>query len=374
LDNTDQKKIFFVDDNTANLMIGKKALIGKYHVFTIPSGPKLFELLEKVYPDLILLDIEMPDMSGFDVIKRLKADPELADIPVVFLTAKNDALNEIEGLSYGAIDYILKPFSPPILLKRIENHMTMIEQKEELNAQKEFLKNYNQILRTEVEKQTERVVELQNSVLRTMSELVEYRDDITGGHIERTQEYLRVLLTELISKNIYTDITHTWKLKFLLQSSQLHDVGKIAIGDAILKKPGKLTIEEFNIMKTHTTFGERVIERIEENTSERDFLGHAKIFASTHHEKWDGSGYPKGLKYEEIPLQGRLMAIADVYDALVSSRPYKKPFSHSDACDIIIDGKGKHFDPVLVEVFLKKQKEFKEILESAASDKKYVTI
>jgi putative two-component system response regulator len=374
LDNTDQKKIFFVDDNTANLMIGKKALIGKYHVFTIPSGTKLFELLEKVHPDLILLDIEMPEMSGFDVIKRLKADPELADIPVVFLTAKNDALNEIEGLSYGAIDYILKPFSPPILLKRIENHMIMIEQKEELNSQKEFLKNYNQILRTEVEKQTERVVELQNSVLRTMSELVEYRDDITGGHIERTQEYLRVLLTELISKNIYNDITHTWKLKFLLQSSQLHDVGKIAIGDAILKKPGKLTTEEFNIMKTHTTFGERVIERIEENTSERDFLGHAKIFASTHHEKWDGSGYPKGLKYEDIPLQGRLMAIADVYDALVSSRPYKKPFSHSDACDIIVDGKGKHFDPILVEVFLRKQKDFKEILENAAAEKKYVTI
>ncbi|GHU55659.1 response regulator [Clostridia bacterium] len=371
-DSENLKKIALVDDNTANLTIGKKTLIGKYHVFTVPSGAKLFELIEKVKLDLILLDIEMPDMNGFDVIKRLKADPELAEIPVIFLTAKNDPLNEIEGLSYGAIDYILKPFSPPILLKRIENHIVMIEQKNELNSQKEFLKNYNQNLRNEIEKQTERVFELQNSVLRTMSELVEYRDDITGGHIERTQEYLKILLMELIRKNIYSGVVVGWKLNFLLQSSQLHDVGKIAIGDAILKKPGKLTNEEFNIMKTHTTFGEKVIERIEENTTERDFLGHAKIFAATHHEKWDGTGYPKGLKFEEIPLQGRLMAIADVYDALVSSRPYKKPFSHADACDIIVDGKGKHFDPVLVDLFLNKEKEFRIVLEENMENKKHV--
>jgi putative two-component system response regulator len=363
MDSSNLKKIVLVDDNMANLTIGKKTLIGKYHVFTVPSGTKLFQLLEKVIPDLILLDIEMPDMSGYDIIKKLKADPEYMAIPVIFLTAKNDPLNEIEGLSYGAIDYILKPFSPPILLKRIESHLIMEEQKAELNEQKEFLRNYNQNLRLEVEKQTERVYELQNSVLQTMAELVEYRDDVTGGHIERTQEYLKILLLELIKRGIYAETVDSWNLKFLLQSSQLHDVGKIAIGDAILKKPGKLTPEEFNIMKTHTTFGEKVIERIEKNTSERDFLGHAKIFAGTHHEKWDGSGYPRGLSFDAIPLQGRMMAIADVYDALVSARPYKKPFSHPDACDIIIDGKGKHFDPILVDLFIDKEKEFEEILQ-----------
>ncbi|MDR0917642.1 MAG: response regulator [Oscillospiraceae bacterium] len=367
MDNTNLKKIALVDDNIANLTIGKKTLIGKYHVFTVPSGEKLFQLFEKIKPDLILLDIEMPGMNGYDVIKRLKADPETEEIPVIFLTGKNDPLNEIEGLSYGAIDYILKPFSPPILLKRIENHMIMIQQRIELNDQKEFLKNYNQNLRAEIEKQTERVLELQNSVLRTMSELVEYRDDVTGGHIERTQEYLKILLMELVRKDIYSHITSSWKLTFLLQSSQLHDVGKISISDSILKKAGKLTTEEFNIMKTHTTFGEKVIERIEENTAGQDFLSHAKIFAGTHHEKWDGSGYPRGLQADEIPLQGRLMAIADVYDALVSTRPYKKPFSHSDACDIIVDGKGKHFDPILVDLFISKENDFRQVLEYVAT-------
>jgi putative two-component system response regulator len=306
----------------------------------------------------------MPEMNGYDIIKLLKSNPATEDIPVIFLTGKNDPLSEVEGLSYGAIDYILKPFSPPILLKRIENHLLMIEQKDELTQQRERLQRFNLNLRNEVDKQTHRVFELQNAVLKTMSELVEYRDNITGGHIERTQKYVEILLAEMKIQGIYDHIIKSWNLKFLLSSTQLHDVGKIAISDSILMKPGKLTNEEFNIMKSHTTFGEKVIERIEENTSERDFLGHAKIFAGTHHEKWDGSGYPKGLAGEDIPLQGRLLAIADVYDALVSARPYKKPFSHQDACEIICEGRGKHFDPILVDVFLQKAKQFKEILDS----------
>lgn len=349
-----RKKIMLVDDNITNLTMGKNALIADYDVFTIPSGEKLFKLLTKINPDLILLDVEMPEMNGYDVIKLLKKDEKTVHIPVIFLTAKNDEGSELEGFSLGAVDYITKPFSIPLLLKRIESHLLMEEQKKELL-------HYNNHLQDMVNEKTKTVVELQNAVLTTVAELVECRDDITGGHIERTQKYLEILVRELIKNNMYNDIVSKWNLKFLIQSAQLHDVGKIGIHDNILMKPGKLTVEEFDIMKTHTTFGVKVIEKIEANTTERTFLSHAKIFARSHHEKWDGSGYPDGLKGEDIPLQGRLMAIADVYDALISNRPYKKAFSHEQALDIIVSGKGSHFDPCLVDLFLSVADEFNQV-------------
>jgi putative two-component system response regulator len=180
---------------------------------------------------------------------------------------------------------------------------------------------------------------------------VESRDDITGGHVERTQRGLAVMVEGLQDFGLYLDQMQDWDTELLLQSSQLHDVGKISISDAILNKPGKLTPEEFEEMKKHTAFGVKIIEKIEAGTSENDFLKHAKIFAGTHHEKWDGSGYPAGLSGEDIPLQGRLMAIADVYDALVSERPYKKAFTKEEAVRIILESKGTHFDPVLADVF-----------------------
>lgn len=353
-DDVKRKTIFMVDDNLTNLTVGKNALLGKYKVFTIPSGSKLFEMLEKASPDMILLDIEMPDMNGFDIIKILKANEATAHIPVIFLTARSDSNSELEGLSLGAIDYISKPFSPPLLLKRIEVHLLVEEQRLELE-------NYNQNLKGMVNDRTKTVLDLQNAILRTVAELVECRDDTTGGHIERTQNYLKVLVDALADNDAYKDEVASWNIDFLLQSSQLHDVGKIAIKDSILQKPAKLTPEEFDEMKTHTTFGVKVIEKIQENTSEATFLEYAKIFANTHHEKWDGSGYPSGLVGSDIPLQGRLMAIADVYDALISERPYKKPFSHEDAVKIISNGSGTHFDPDLVKVFLDHEQLFKEI-------------
>jgi putative two-component system response regulator len=185
-----------------------------------------------------------------------------------------------------------------------------------------------------------------------MAELVEYRDNITGGHIERTQNGVGILFNAIKGNSIYGKETADWDIELLLQSSQLHDVGKIAISDSILKKPGRLTPEEFDDMKKHTTFGVQVIEKIEALTSESDFLKYAKIFAGTHHEKWDGTGYPAELRETEIPLQGRIMAIADVYDALTSERPYKKVFTHEEAVKIIREGRGTHFDPMLVDVFL----------------------
>lgn len=204
---------------------------------------------------------------------------------------------------------------------------------------------------------------LQRAVLKTVSELVEFRDGNTGGHIERTRSYLGILIGALIKDDIYSQEIDAWDIWLVLNSAQLHDVGKIATPDSILKKPEKLTDEEFEQIKEHTVFGEKVIDKIAEHTSERTFLEYAKILVSTHHEKWDGSGYPRGLKGESIPLMGRLMAIADVYDALVSDRPYKKAFTHMQAVEIIAKSRGTHFDPVLVDVFVEVSDEFDKIAQ-----------
>jgi putative two-component system response regulator len=352
----ERRKIFLVDDNLANLAAGKIILKDHYDIFPIPSGNKLFEMLEKVMPDLILLDIEMPGTNGYEAIKKLKAEEKTADIPVIFLTARNDPGSELEGLSLGAIDYIFKPFSPPLLLKRLENHLLT-------RNQQMALKEYNDNLQQMVEKRTRQVTELQNSILNAVTEMVEFRDDVTGGHIERTQSYLKLLVEKMLAEKIYWKEVSTWNLEFLIPSAQLHDVGKIAISDVILNKPGKLTAEEFEIMKTHAAVGEAAIEGIMKTTSENDFLRHAKIFAGTHHEKWNGSGYPRGLKNFAIPLQGRLMAIADVYDALIALRPYKKPFTTGEAEGIIIEGRETHFDPVLVDLFRDLAPRFARIAE-----------
>ena len=340
----DRKTIFLVDDDVTNLSLGKNALAASYNVFTLNSGARLLKMLEKHLPDLILLDIEMPEMGGYEVIKAIKRNKTTEHIPVIFLTAKSDAASELEGLSLGAIDYIIKPFSPPLLLKRLEVHLLVAAQKREL-------RHYNDNLLEMVKAKTNTVVELQNAVLKAIAELVEFRDDTTGGHIERTQSYLGILLNALLEQGLYQEQVSAWDIELVLQSAQLHDVGKIAIEDSILLKAGKLTEEEFAKVKEHAAFGEKVIEKIKKTTTEQAFLEHAGILAATHHERWDGSGYPRGLKGKEIPLLGRAMAIADVYDALVSARPYKKALSHQEAVRIILEGRGSHFDPVLVDVF-----------------------
>ncbi|GHV29658.1 two-component system response regulator [Synergistales bacterium] len=352
------KTIMIVDDNIANLKIAKNALSDIYDVFTVPSAAKMFDLLERNKPELILLDIDMPGMNGYEAIKILKDNPETRGILVVFLTGKSDSDSELEGLSLGAVDYISKPFMPPLLRKRIELHLTVEEQKRILEDQKRKLeenqaelKNFNDNLQSMVEEKTAKVLELQGAILKTVADLVESRDDITGGHVERTQRGLKLLLDGLDELGLYREQRQDWDIDLLLQSSQLHDVGKIAIADSILNKPGRLTSEEFEEMKKHAAIGVQIIEKIEASTSESDFLKYAKIFAGTHQEKWDGSGYPMGLAGEDIPLPGRLMAVADVYDALVSDRPYKNAFSHKEAVRIILDGRGTHFDPILVDVF-----------------------
>ncbi|MDR0876072.1 MAG: response regulator [Clostridiales Family XIII bacterium] len=350
------KKILLVDDNATNLTAGKAILKEMYKVYPAPSAEIMFDLLENIIPDLILLDIEMPDKNGYEAIKELKADARWKDIPVIFVTARSDEGSELEGLSLGAIDYVTKPFSAPLLLKRIENHLF-------IESQRKQLIDFNENLEEKVSQKTAQVTNLQNAVLSTVADLVEFRDGVTGGHVVRTQKYLKLLLAQMVEDGIYADEIEDWNLEYMLQSAQLHDVGKIAISDLILNKPGALSDEEFDSMKTHTSIGVEAIRKIENNTEEHSFLKHARLIAGAHHEKWDGSGYPAGRSGTDIPLEGRLMAIADVYDALISSRPYKRPFSTEDARKIIIEGSGTHFDPALVEVFVKVADQFDKIVK-----------
>jgi putative two-component system response regulator len=356
-----RQKIMLVDDNMANLAMGRNMLKTFYEVYPAPSAEKLFECLEKVIPDLILLDIEMPEINGYEAIRHLKGVETFADIPVIFLTAKNDVGSELEGLSLGAVDYVSKPFSAPLLLKRIETHL-------ELAAQKRELRMHNDSLQETVSKKIRQVFDLENAVLGIVAELIEFKDSVTGGHVSRTQKYLQCLIEKLVEEDIYAQEISEWNIDFLLPSAQLHDVGKIAISDAILNKTGKLTDDEFRKMKDHTIIGVDAIERMEALTEEHEFLHHAKIIAGTHHEKWDGSGYPLGLSGENIPLEGRLMAIADVYDALISARPYKKPLSTAEAGKIIEEGRGTHFDPLLVDIFSMVSERFSKIVDQCKAE------
>ena len=346
-----RKVIMLVDDNLSNLKVGKTALADIYDVFTAISAGKMLELLESIAPELILLDVMMPDMNGYEAITVLKNRMETRDIPVIFLTAKSDGESELKGLELGAIDYISKPFSVPLLRKRIEVHLLV-------EAQKKTLLHYNQNLQKMVAAKTHTVLKMQNKILKTVADLVGFRDTSTGSHIERTQRCLVVLLSALIDDPGYAGQTTGWDVELLQQSSMLHDVGKISISDTILQKPGPLTAEEFSEMKKHAACGVRIIEKIEGDDTDSEFLSYSKIFAGTHHEKWDGSGYPNSLRDTQIPLLGRLMAIADVYEALTSERPYKKPVSCAEAVDIITRGRGSHFDPYLVDLFVKVADQF----------------
>ena len=342
-----KKLIMLIDDDTTCLSAGKAALSGTYSILTVDSGAKALDLLKVKIPDLILLDVEMPGMNGYEFVKKLKADPGYAKIPVIFLTALDNAENEFEGLSFGAADYITKPFNKLILQKRIETHISLAE--------------HTHNLEDLVEQKTAKIQQLQNAILSTVAELVEFRDDNTGGHIDRTQAYLEILVDKLVLRGLYKEALAVWDVAEMVHAAQLHDVGKISIPDAILNKPGKLTDEEFTIMKTHALRGKEAIMKIIAKVDESNFLQQAALMAYTHHERWDGRGYPQGLSGEAIPIHGRLMAIADVYDALISERPYKKAFTHEEAVKIISEGKGTQFDPCLTDLFLDIQGEFHEI-------------
>ncbi|MCL2196727.1 MAG: response regulator [Treponema sp.] len=338
------KTIFVVDDNTVNLMTADKTLSDFYNVITLASASTMFEFLNNTIPDLILLDIMMPDIDGFEALKRLRADMNYTDIPVIFLTSKNDADTEALGFEMGVIDFISKPFSGPVLLNRIKTHLHI----EEIITERTAIINE----RTEMLKQrTEKLLRLQNSMISVLASMVENRDKLTGEHISRTTMFIKILLDAMVERGLYMDEMAGWDFDVIISSSRMHDLGKITVTDLILNKPGKLSNEEFDVIKTHAAEGEKIINDIISESGDEAFLQNAKLFAGYHHERWDGMGYPRGLKGTDIPLQGRVMAIADVYDALVSERSYKKAFTHEKAVEIILEGKGKQFDPKIVDVF-----------------------
>jgi len=350
--------IMLVDDCRTNLLAGKAALSEDWSVQTIPSAAKMFETLEWSMPELILLDVDMPDTTGFEAIKKLKSQPATRDIPVIFLTAMSESANELEGLQLGAVDYITKPFSPPLLRQRVAMHLL-------LKTQQRELENYNKNLQRMVDEKTRTIFKLQSKIITAMADMLEGRDGTTGGHITNTKRYLEIILSAAVMRADIWAQSAEWDTELLLHASQLHDIGKVAISDSILKKPGKLTAEEFEEMKRHTSLGMHFIDRLQDDEDDSRFLEYAKVFAGYHHERWDGSGYPHKLAGEAIPLLGRMMALADVYEALIADRPYKKAFSHDEAAKIIMEGRGTHFDPALVNLFEENVKRF----ECAANEK-----
>ena len=341
-----QNIIFIVDDMEANLTVAENALAKEYRVIALSSAEKMFKTLTKFTPDMILLDIQMPEMDGFEAMKKLKSDELYAEIPVIFLTGLSDAESEAHGIKLGAVDFIMKPFTEPVLINRIKKHLDIDGLVRERTTQLAY--------RTEqLARRSEQLVRLQNGIVFTLADIVENRDANTGGHIERTSTYMSILIDGMLELNVYSDELNDWDLDSVISSARLHDIGKISIPDSILNKPDKLTDEEFAIIQTHPAVGKRMIEQMTDRTGEALFLENAKLFAEFHHEKWNGKGYPNGLSGTNIPLHGRIMAVIDVYDALVSDRPYKKAFSHEKALSIIMEDTGTHFDPDIAEVFNK---------------------
>jgi putative two-component system response regulator len=338
------KTIFVVDDSDTNLAKVEEALEERYRVMTMPSAAKMFALLEKITPDLILLDIEMPELNGFQALEQLKASESetLAEIPVMFLTGHADSAVEAHGFELGAVDLVTKPFSAPVLLNRIKTHLDIDEV---------------------IRERTSQLYQLQNALVAVLADMVENRDKATSGHVERTSQYIKILINEMKERGVYADEIHGWDTEKMISSARMHDLGKIAVTDIILNKSDKLTNEEYELIKVHAAEGERIIEEIISRTGEGDFLHNAKLFAGYHHERWDGKGYPHALNGTEIPLQGRIMAIVDTYDALISDKPYKKPHTHEEAMGIIKEGAGKQYDPQIVEIFLTAQDQIKDVME-----------
>jgi len=352
----EKSTILVIDDTADNLTLIANLLKPFYRVKVTNSGEKgLSYIHDNTLPDLILLDIMMPGISGYDVLTRLKADQTTRFIPVVFLTAMSSPEDEKKGLELGAVDYITKPISAPILLARIK---TQLQNK----AMSEFLRDRNSFLEDEVQRRTQEVSAIQIVTILTMTSLAETRDTDTGDHITRTQYYVKLLAKHLQHHPQFSAFLTDAMIETLFRSAPLHDIGKIGIPDAILLKKGKLTSEEFEIMKTHSLLGYKAIRKAEEQLStEVDFLKIAKEIAYTHHEKWDGTGYPQGLQAEKIPISGRLMAVADVYDALINRRVYKEKIPHLEAVSIMREGRGTHFDPDIIDAFMELQPEFQAI-------------
>lgn len=363
-DTQEKSTILVVDDTPDNLTLVSNLLKKDYRVRVAISGEKALKIaLSETPPDLILLDVMMPVMDGYEVCQQLRSNALTAHIPIIFLTAKSEVEDERKGLSLGASDYITKPISPPILEARVKTHLVA-------KAHADFLTDKTAYLEDEVARRTRELSAIQDVTIQAMASLAETRDSDTGNHIRRTQFYVKALTSKLQNHPRFRAYLTDSMIEMIFKSAPLHDIGKVGIPDRILLKPGRFDAAEFEIMKTHTTLGRDAIQAAENSLGLKvDFLSLAKEIAYGHQEKWDGSGYPLGLQGEAIPVSARVMAVADVYDALISRRVYKDSMPHDKAISIIEEGRATHFDPEMVDAFLSIQDEIRAIaLRYADSD------
>jgi putative two-component system response regulator len=348
--------VLIVDDAPANLMLMNELLQDRYEIKLANNGRNALRVARLApHPDLILLDVMMPEMDGYSVCRELKRDPLTAEIPVIFLTARTQTEDEVRGFSEGAVDYISKPINPVTLQARVSTHI-------QLKASREMLKDQNKHLAYLVSERTSELEQMQDAIILAMASLAEMRDNETGYHIRRTQHYVAAVARHLQPHPRFSAELSDENIALMYKSAALHDIGKVGVPDHILLKPGKLTRDEFEQMKMHTVYGRNTILEVEKYIgSSNAFLRHAREIAYSHQEKWDGSGYPEGLSGDAIPLSARLMAVADVYDALISRRVYKDAMSHEKALQIMRAGRGTHFDPDIIDAVVAIQDEFRSI-------------
>ncbi len=353
--------ILVVDDAPENIALMSSLLRDAYRTRVATNGEKALEIARQGEPpDLVLLDIEMPGLDGYEVCRVLKGDPATAGIPVIFLTSRSNMDDERRGLELGAEDYVTKPISPSIVMARVKTHL-------QLKSVRDFFRDKSDFLEKEVARRTHEVSTVQDATMVALGSLAETRDNETGNHIRRTQRYVKSIAVRLKDEPGFGEFLTPETIELLHKSAPLHDVGKVGIPDRILMKPGKLTDEEFEIMKTHAVIGRDSILAAEKILdSSTSFLRLARETAWSHHEKWDGTGYPRGLSGADTPICGRIMAVADVYDALISRRVYKPAFPHDKAVSIIREGSGTHFDPDVVAAFLEVASEVREIAKEFA--------
>ena len=349
--------LLIVDDVPANLsFLGDLLHDAGYQVKAATSGrAALRYAAQNPQPALILLDVMMPEMDGYQVLAALRKDPVTCDIPIIFLTALDNARDEERGFQHGAADYITKPIKPDVVLARVRSQLLA-------RIAGNWLRDQNAALEAEVTRRMEENELIQAVSIRALAHLAETRDPETGNHILRTQGYVRLLATRLQHHPRFAETLDDSYIKMLAASAPLHDIGKVGIPDSILQKPGKLTAEEWEVMKTHSLLGSEAIEQAEHDIAKPvEFLALAKEVARWHHERWDGSGYPDGLCGDDIPISARLMTIADVFDALISKRVYKEPMPIGQVREIIVAELGRQFDPDVAEVFLTHFVEFTAI-------------
>ena len=348
--------VLVVDDTPDNLELMQALLRDTYKVKGANNGQRGLQIAASdTPPDLILLDIMMPGMDGYEVCERLKSDPKTRDIPVVFLTARADLADEQRGFALGAVDYITKPISPPIVLARVKAQLA-------LKANADLLKDKASFLESEVSRRTREISSIQDVTVMAMAALAETRGADTTSHLRRVQHYVRALAWKLSAHPRYRGFLTVAHIAMLFKAVPMHDIGKVGIPDSMLLKPGRLTPKEFEVMKTHTTLGRDAIAMAEQALgSQSPFFSMVKDTAYCHHEKWDGTGYPQGLAGDQIPIPARLMAIADMYDALITQRVYREPVSHDEAVRIVVSCRGNHFDPDVVDAFLEVKEQFQAI-------------